>query len=51
MVQFPDLTETDFIGYGFLLVISTLVYLYVRAKRWFGTELDYLGDDDSDDYE
>lgn len=52
MAYFLGLTESDLIGYGFLLVVGSVVYMYIRVKRWFGKESDYLGDDaDSDDYE
>ncbi|GAB2555525.1 hypothetical protein [Spirosoma areae] len=51
MFVFLGLTGSDLISYGFLFIVGCLVHLYVRVKRWFGTESDQLGDDaDSDSF-
>lgn len=42
---FLGLSSADLIFYGFLLLIGMVVFVYIRIKRLFGTESDYLSDD------
>lgn len=56
MLLFLGLTSSGLIFYVFLLMLSGMLYLYIKVKRLFGTESDYLSDDsdggwDSSDYD
>lgn len=45
MFLFLGLSHADLIFYGFLLMIGVVVFVYIKIKRLFGTESDYLSDD------
>ena len=56
MFLFLGLTASGLIFYLILLILSGIVYLYIKVKRLFGTESDYLsdysdGDWDTSDYD